>query len=347
VVGVGSDTIESVLDQLSVSYNAAHSKTHNAANPWIYSWDATPPNNPTNLTSMITPKAGCASILRPDGSGAGISALEVTPKDKTKPFNCFDFARSSRGRAATDPAKTAKNGVLFVVLAKDAVTWSASAKTNAPANLKANDLKNIYSCTVPATNGHPANNWADLGGKAGPIKPVLPQTGSGTRSFFLASIKVTAPGNCVNSTPEENEGVNAVFKGANAPNVIFPFSVGKYIAQAFHSAACNKKPGKGQNSFGCDAIGNLKLKKIGGTSPTVGGGKKPVTINPAFASIFQRLVYDVVPTANTSNHIPSRLQRFLDPASNKKAPGYFCGAAAKKILINYGFLPTPECGIGL
>ena len=67
IVGVGSDTIEFLLDQLSVDYNAAH-ETHNATHPWIYSWDATPPNDPTNLTSMIAPKAGCAKIARPDGS---------------------------------------------------------------------------------------------------------------------------------------------------------------------------------------------------------------------------------------------------------------------------------------
>ncbi len=34
VVGVGSDTIEFVLDQLSVNYNAAH-PTHNLRHPWI------------------------------------------------------------------------------------------------------------------------------------------------------------------------------------------------------------------------------------------------------------------------------------------------------------------------
>jgi ABC-type phosphate transport system substrate-binding protein len=343
VVGVGSDTIESVLDQLSVSYNAAHSKTHNAAHPWIYSWDAVPPSDPLNLTSKIVPKSGCASILRPDGSGAGITALDTTPKDSNKVNNCFDFARSSRGRAASDPGKTA-NGILFVALAKDAVTFSTNKGSNAPTNLSAKQLQGIYNCSL--------TKWSQVGvkGTAGnaTIVPVLPQTGSGTRAFFLGAINLTGPGNCVNSTPEENEGVNAVFKGANAKNVIFPFSVGKYIAQKFHSAACGKKPGKGQNSFGCDQIGNLILRSIGGKAPTIGGTKgKPVTINPGFAQLFQRLVYDVVPfSTSTSNHIPSRLQRFFAPAG-AKTPGYFCGAAARKILINYGFLPTLECGIGL
>lgn len=343
VVGVGSDTIESVLNQLSVAYNAAH-KTHNATHPYIYSWDATPINQPTNLTSKIKPKSGCASILRPDGSSAGILALAATPRDSNKKNNCFDFARSSRARAATDPGK-AKGGLLFVALAKDAVTYSTSGTSNAPTNLSTKQLTEIYSCTVPATGSNPANNWADLGGKKAPILPVLPQTGSGTRSFFLATIGVTTPGSCVNSTPEENEGVAGVFKGANAPNVIFPFSVGKYISQKFHSALCGKKPTKKQNAFGCDQIGKLVLRNVNGTKPTTGTGGSTV-INGNFAKAFQRIVFDVVPySTTTKDHIPSRLEPFF-ASSRAKTKGYFCGTAARKILIDYGFLPTVECGIG-
>jgi ABC-type phosphate transport system substrate-binding protein len=341
VVGVGSDTIESVLDQLSVSYNAAH-KTHNATHPYIYSWDATPINQPNNLTSTIVPKAGCAKILRPDGSSAGIAALTTTPKDSNKKYNCFDFARSSRARTATDPSK-AKGGILFVALAKDAVTYSTNKATNAPGSLTTKQLLGIYSCTI--------TTWSQVGvtGTAGAAKilPVLPQTGSGTRSFFLSAIGGAsfAPGPCVNSTPEENEGIAPVFKGANAKNVIFPFSVGKYIAQKFHSAACGKKPKKGQNSFGCDQIGNLVLRKIGGKAPTTGTGTGTV-INANFTAAFQRIVYDVVPySTSTRDHIPSRLERYF-ASSRAKTKGYFCGTAARKILVNYGFLPTVECGIG-
>jgi ABC-type phosphate transport system substrate-binding protein len=343
VVGVGSDTIESVLDQLSVAYNAAH-KTHNATHPYIYSWDATPPNNPTNLTSQIVPKPGCAKVLRPDGSSAGITAMATSPRDKLRNVRCFDFARSSRARASTDPIK-GKGGILFVALAKDAVTYSTSKTTNAPTNLSTKQLLGIYSCTI--------TTWSQVGvkGNAGKQKifPVLPQTGSGTRAFFLAAIggPSFAPGNCVNSTPEENEGVNKVFKGKNAPNVIFPFSIGKYIAQKFHSAACGKKPTKSQNSFGCDAIGNLVLRSINKTKPTTGSGAKTI-INAKFAAAYQRIVYDVVPYATgTKDHIPSRLERFFASSTIKKSThGWFCGSTARKILVNYGFLPTVECGLG-
>src|SRR5215469_7187536 len=59
IVGVGSDTIQFLFDQLSKDYNATHSQK-------MYSWDAVPNG------STITPKKGCTSIPRPTGSGAGI-----------------------------------------------------------------------------------------------------------------------------------------------------------------------------------------------------------------------------------------------------------------------------------
>jgi ABC-type phosphate transport system substrate-binding protein len=346
IVGVGSDTIEFLLDQLSVDYNTAH-KTHNATHPWIYSWDATPPSDPTNLTSMIAPKAGCAKIARPDGSSAGIAAMAASPRDANPKYKCFNFARSSRSRSSTDPAK-GPGGIEFVTLAKDAVTYSTAATTNAPGNLTTAQLAAIYTCT--------ATRWNQVGGTStATINPILPQTSSGTRSFFLTEIgggTAVTPGNCVNSVlPEENEGVASIFK-TNSANIIFPFSIGKYIAQKFHSAACKKancsgfpacKPKKGQNAFGCDEIGHLVLRSINGTKPTTGSGVNTV-INSLFTPNFQRFVFDVVPwTAATSNHIPGNEERFF-ASSRSPRPGWFCRKTAKKTLIDYGFLPTPLCG---
>jgi len=62
VVGVGSDTIESLFNQLSVDYN----KTHTSGK--LYSFDATPQN------STITTKSGSSNctMTRPFGSTAGL-----------------------------------------------------------------------------------------------------------------------------------------------------------------------------------------------------------------------------------------------------------------------------------
>jgi ABC-type phosphate transport system substrate-binding protein len=331
VVGVGSDTLQSLMDQISFDYNKSHTGVK------LYSWDALNPK--TGLSDMIKTKAGCTKILRPNGSSAGVLELTKNQKTTDKKHFCVDYARSSRSRATTDPAK-GPGGILFVALAKDAVTWAANGTTNAPATLTTAQLHDIYNCTV--------TNWNQVGGQAGTINAQLPQTSSGTRAFFLKAIglDVSGPGGCVNSTAEENEGVNTVLKG---PNTIFPYSIGKFIAEKFHSANCTNAgctgspachPTATQNKFGCDTHGKMVLHKINGVAPTVGTGTK-TTINGKFPAAFVRTVFNVVRWANTSNNIPKSLQKFFSHT------GYICSnATAHKDLINYGFLPTPFCGTG-
>jgi len=338
VVGVGSDTIQFLLDQFSFDYNKSHS-----TGAKLYSWDALNPK--TGLTDNIAFKSGCAKVARPNGSSAGIATLAANTKTGDKKHFCADFARSSRPRASTDPSK-GPGGILFVALGKDAVTFATNGTTNAPANLTTAQLNKIYSCQV--------TNWNQVGGKNAPIKAELPQTSSGTRAFFLTAIGLgtSGPGGCVNSTAEENEGVNSVLKG---PNVIFPFSIGKFIAEKFHSAKCTNAactgtppchPKAGQNRFGCDTHGSMVLRSINGTKPTTGTGASTV-INAHFSAKFVRTVYVVVRfSTGTSNHIPKSLQKFFD-SKTAATKGWVCAnATAHKDLINYGFLPTPFCGTG-
>jgi len=223
VVGTGSDTIEFLLDQFSFDYNKAHKTgTH------LYSWDALNPKTGA-MGDLIKEKSGCATTPRPDGSSAGILALDANAKTTDKKHFCVDFARSSRPRnASSDPPKQ-KGGIVFVTIAKDAVTYATNSTTNAPSNLTTAQLNAIYSCTD--------TNWSQVGGKSAPIDAQLPQTSSGTRAFFLNAIGlgVSGPGGCVGSTAQENEGVDSVLKGSN---VIFPYSIGKYIAEKFHSVKC-------------------------------------------------------------------------------------------------------------
>jgi len=342
VVGVGSDTIEFLLDQFSFDYNKAHKTgTH------LYSWDALNPKTGA-MGDPIKEKSGCSATPRPDGSSAGITALATSPKTSDRKRFCVDFARSSRPRnTSSDPPKS-KGGIVFVTIGKDAVSYATNSTTNAPSNLTTAQLNAIYSCTD--------TNWNQVGGKSGAIDAQLPQTSSGTRAFFLNAIGlgVSGPGGCVNSTAEENEGVDSVLKG---PNVIFPYSIGKYIAEKFHSAKCLNstctgspacKPTKTQNKFGCDTHGKMVLRSINGTKPTTGTGTKTV-INGHFSPKFVRNVYVVVRWASTRNNIPSYLQKFFAAKSTKKGvvSGWVCSnSTAHQDLINYGFLPTPFCGTG-
>lgn len=355
VVGVGSDTTQYVVDQLSLNYNA-HVKKHSPANPYIYSWDAVPPSHPLDTTQPIKTKAGCKTEPRPDGSSAGISALtsygNVHYKGKTYP--CIDFARSSRPRKSTDGS--GPGGVVFVTLAGDAVTYATTSNTNAPNNLNIKQLQAIFGCTVAAAHGFAAGTWgALLGSKTKDptaiIDPIVPQAGSGTLSFWMETAlgftTDTEPtcGTAANLTtakqPEENEGISGVFllNGKPNPNVIFPFSVGSYISQKLHSKACGGAYKKGDNLFGCNETGVFHLNGISGVAPTA-KIKGVVQTNPAWNKTkFHRFLYDVVPYYAKLDHIPPRLERFFG------RKGYFCGAKEQAVLQAYGFRPTLACGV--
>ena len=338
VIGVGSDTTESVFNQLSVDYN----KTHTTGK--LYSFDATP------QPSTIQTKSGSTncSIPRPFGSSQGIMALENT-KTTTGGSPCIDYARSSRARGSGDPAT-----ISFINLAGDAVTVATQPGSNAPANLLTTAvLTGIYNCTIQTWNQIPGNS----GGSTATIAAMLPQNGSGTRSFFLGAIGLTALGPCVSTsntvqgaaganaqTLEENEGIDPSLN-TNTANVIFPFSVGKWIAQKFHSASCGTVsqcfanetncPNKtGKNLFGCDLHGTMVLDSVDGTKPTVGTGTGTV-INKSFTSVLRRLVFEVV--AAPAGTIPTKLKSYFGPT------GFTCNSAtATKDLKNYGFLALPK-----
>jgi ABC-type phosphate transport system substrate-binding protein len=326
IVTVGAQTDQDLFSQLSVDYNKAFPKRAH-----FYSWNAL---NTKGIDDNIKTKQGAASIVRPNGSGAGVSALILNGK-AGKNF-AIDAARTSSPRSSSNPPK-AKGGVVFVALAKDAVTYATNSKTNAPSNLTTADLAKIYNCT--------ATTWNEVGGTShATIDAQLPQTSSGTRKFFLAEIGVTAPGSCVNSAkgenlnnyPEENEGTNAFLKG---PNVIYPFSVGSWIEQVDHST------GKNKNRFTVDQHGTLIVRDLNGTAPTVGKGVK-TTINTRFTPDFIRTLYDVVRWAKTSDNIPAYLEPIFASA-HAKTPGWICSSkTAKQDILNYGFLNTPFCGAG-
>jgi len=357
IVGVGSDTIEAVLDQFSVAYNM----TVKGSAPKLYSWDATNPVTGA-IGDSITLKKGCKAFARPDGSGAGITAL-TTENASTHGHPCIDYARSSRNRAPTDPAYKA-GGISFITLGGDAVTYATQPGSNAPSNLSPLQLFDIYTCK--------ARTWSAVGvkGKAGKqtIKPYIPQSSSGTRSFFLTAIGFpsgAAPGTCVSDEStkknpggrlEENEGVNSGLNTDKA-NVIFPYSIGKYIAERYHSAKClnhfctsetsGKNKGKvcaptaSQNEFGCDIHGTMVLDEINGTPPTTPFplpatcGKTCPVVNKDFTAVMTRSLYIVVPFG-PDNGIPTYLAPLFGPQ------GFTCSAAAKPILEDYGFVVFPK-----
>jgi ABC-type phosphate transport system substrate-binding protein len=316
IVSVGSDTTQTVSNAIAGHYNAAKPTSR------YYSWDATG-------SATINTKSGCASITRPNGSGAGIAALKSGAKTGSK--YCIDLARSSRGPAPGDGSTALP--LAFVAFAKDAVTWSANSTTNAPSSLTTTQLKSIYSCdaSILGTGKTGKVTWNEVGGTStSAVVPVIPQASSGTRSFFLSKIGVTTVGTCVvptDNSVEENQGTNAIFSNGNKANEVFPYSIAVYLAQSVHN-------------HGAGTQGNLKLKSVNGTAPTSGTGTS-TTINPAFP--YSRSVYNVVRDNGTSTHVPTGLQKLLGSGSNT---GYICtSSTAKSTILDYGFLTLgSNCG---
>jgi ABC-type phosphate transport system substrate-binding protein len=359
IVSVGSESIAAISDQLSFNYNLTV-KHHSAAHPFYYSWDGVPAGQPNNTGQHVTLKAGCRNV-RPNGSTAGIKALASYGNAKGTTFPCVDFARSSRPfSASSNDPPFAPGGVAFDTLWSDAVTYATTSNTNAPNNLTRAQLAEIFNCSVPAANSDNPNTWgALLGSKAKPgtantaIDPIVPQQGSGTLSFWMKTALGltstteptcgTAAGLTVNQQPEENEGISTVFLsgGKPNPNVIYPFSIGAWLAQKYHSAKCGKKPSKSQNKFGCAVDGVFHLNGISGVAPFVNGRGKhaaPVT-NKKFPRAFDRFLYAVVPYfTGTTDHIAPKLEKLLGHG------GYFCSRKQASVVAAYGFESTRFCG---
>ncbi|MFF7992315.1 PstS family phosphate ABC transporter substrate-binding protein [Kitasatospora xanthocidica] len=301
IVGVGSDTTQAVLNQLAADYNLT---VANPSDPHLYSWDAIP-------AGTITTKSGATPITRPNGSGAGITALNANTSATV------DFARSSRAPQPTDPTTDD-----FVALAKDAVSWAAPSGGNAPANLTTQNLKDIYTCTV--------TNWTQIDPSLSntTIKPFLPQTGSGTRSFFLTTIgggTAVNPGTCVTSGTQENQGSDPALADVDA---LVPFSVAHYIGQVYF--------GKGS---GADVEGPLTIRSVDGTAPVDTVNK---TISSALAATpYARVVYNVFRDAEwTATDVHGTTLRAIFGRG-----GWICtnGAATIK---SFGFLPLSSFACG-
>jgi ABC-type phosphate transport system substrate-binding protein len=199
IVLVGSDTTELALNDLAALYNG---RTPTPAKR-LASFDATG-------TPQITLRSGQTPINRPNGSGAGISALCTNAS--------VSSARSSRGPVATDCANLA-----FLPFATDSLRWMGNTGITGVPSLTDAQLTSIYNCTT--------TNWNQVGGPNLPIVPLIPQLNSGTRNFWATQVGInaTTPPTCVKdnvggaSVQEHDPALISATAGA-----IAPASVGRY-----------------------------------------------------------------------------------------------------------------------
>lgn len=308
IVGVGSDTIQISLNNVAdgtkigafntPGYNATNGArlvSFNALNPSV------PSNSATNLIhDQIVVKPGVTPITRPDGSGQGKATLFA-------PGNVagVNFARSSAALSATEVA----GAVTEFAFAVDTLGVAVSTTTNAPAGISLAQLVQIYLGNI--------TNWSQIGGQPGTIVPLIPQSGSGTRSFFEAQLKAANGGNTVvypaGLVVEVQEHDPLAFDAATA---------------AAHTPAYNAA-----NAVGPFSVGRAAL----------GAGPASVHIDTALASdssasfSAQRAVYNVVRTADVTKAFVTNL---FGP------DGFLCSPAARDLISAGGVSQMATAGAG-
>ena len=219
---VGSDTLQDSTNALINGTTASGATVRVTANGGtLGSFDAFG-------SAAIQTKSNGPYFARPNGSGAGVTALRASV-DGTRTYSVagnatppktisgqVDIARSSSGPGTN---ANADGKLLYVPYARDAVGYAYKGGNAAWATLTPAQLKEIFDGTLTSVGGLP-------------IHPRLPQTSSGTRSFFLGALGYTgsplsAPGvSDVNNVTAENDAT-VLLDGE-----IIPFSAASWIAQA-------------------------------------------------------------------------------------------------------------------
>jgi ABC-type phosphate transport system substrate-binding protein len=247
VVGDGSDTLQYMLDFGAGGDTNGDAGYNSTAFYKLVSMDATADSNARFAwqvgASLTNPTAGALNptavyrantypVQRINGSGAGINALlaDTSAADPT-----INFARMSSNPTAAE-GQTAENngwdGLQDFVLGTENLRIASDLTTNAPCGtagtcsgsipgISAVELAEIYEANTPN-----CLTWASLystaeggsgtvpaGTSTDTIIPIIPQSGSGTRSTFLADLGAAiglpsgtslTPGSCV-ATGEEND----------------------------------------------------------------------------------------------------------------------------------------------
>lgn len=319
---VGSDTLQDSTNALlnGTTVTGPSVRVLSASASSIGSFDAFG-------SSAIQTKSAGPFFGRPAGSGAGVTALRASITGVAYTGNTaipakvitgqVDIARSSSGPGAN---ANAAGKLVYVPYARDAVAYAYKGGDAAWANITGAQLKQIYDGTLTTFDGLP-------------IHPRLPQTGSGTRNFFLPAIgyapgTTVAPGvSDVGNTTAENDAT------VLADGDIIPFSVASWVAQA------NGVTGVNTTTTASVALGT----PVTGTVPFTGTAPALVPNSAYYANAsFGRDTYLVVEYARINSAdagYDAGLAALVDPtvATSLTSFGSFAstpGAVKKK----FGFL---------
>jgi ABC-type phosphate transport system substrate-binding protein len=324
---VGSDTLQDVSNALvnGTAISGASVRTLTSAGDTLGSFDAFG-------SATIQTKPSGVYFGRPNGSGDGVKALSrsidgapYTPASglasATVITGQVDIARSSSGPGA---AANASGVLAYVPFGRDALAYAYNGTSAALGSITAAQLTQIYSCVAGANviNGVT-------------VQPLLPQSGSGTRKFFLGAIGVTDNAALVSCVT--NNGANPTFASVNendgtalsVAGEIAPFSVASFVAQS-NNAAQNR-------------IGTAQLGSPTGTAPYTGTGTALVP-NAAYYSnsTFGRDTYMVVEYAridSTNAKFEQSLADLVNPAKAKSLTNFGAGSTTSgAVKSKFGFL---------
>lgn len=314
LVGVGSDTTQDVLNGLSNAILDPN-PTGSSDGYLIASYDA------TGTSAIATRDSGCQSVVRPDGSGAGVKALR---DDIAAGTHCLDFARSSS-------APNANGQFDFIPFGVDAVTLAVKSGSTIGGNVTLADLKHAYNCQDSTGAALPAGTFPKLNGVT--VHPLVPQSGSGTRKFWASTLgfNATTLPSCVSDVAKNGASVqehngNALQRTAAADGAedVMPFSIAQYIAQ-----------GRGISGV-TDRRNGAVLETIGGVSPTNASGN----LNTAFP--INREVYNVIPHTRVTE---SLIKDTFIGANSEVCTALFSGSTS--VINEYGFGTDTNCGAQL
>ncbi|MEY4458182.1 MAG: hypothetical protein RIS25_775 [Actinomycetota bacterium] len=368
LVGTGSDTTQDVLNGLStaIGYNSDNELM-------LASYDAISTND--RNTDFIYPAGLSSAIARPNGSGQGRDVLR-TAIGQTGSYSgttfagttatwttaqvkdTIDFARSSSSASSADLNSA---GVLtYIPFAIDGMTYAVSSNSVIPANLSlgtasvsrdvdgvvgkvSQTLFAIYTCAATqvvdeAGTVFLADNTYAGSGTTTPIHAYIPQSGSGTRSYWigkfgLTEATITSTYTCLSATSRGGDHVGSAvqehsgFALQGDAGAITPFSIPQWVGQA------NRAEGVVDRRFGA------VLGSVNSVSPTTGSGTS-YTFNSAAwisgVSALKRSMYNIVPSALADDATSDVYAMFVG------ANSAVCQATAA--IQAYGFGIDSTCG---
>ncbi|GAB3567795.1 substrate-binding domain-containing protein [Amycolatopsis endophytica] len=252
----------------------------------------------------------------PNGSSAGKNALNANASSGGA---LIDVARSSSGPSSSDPVEFEYYG-----FARDGVSWAASSTgAGAGVTLTLDQLKGIYNGSI--------DNWSEVGGADAPIAVYLPQTGSGTLSFFTGNVLGFDPTTTGVTIHRMQENDATTIAAGDAGTAIAPYSVAQWVAQA-NAVVTDKRAGFFEGTLtGADS--DVAPVGVNATS-----GKWEPTFLPAFRGA--RTVYHVLDTRSLSYGAALNIVGF-----DASGPSPLCSGALNTLISDYGFQPLGTSGV--